>query len=155
MKKKWLVAVILAIFAAAVTWYSMGVVADKAEQARLVSIASQVQRHPDPWKLQYSTVLGGFLCQDLGATCDSANQLYITDVTTFSREELLKIGERAGWNLKVEGDCQRNPQSIGTEYLCQASTETNGYYVRITVVSDSANEPQELSVYVAKLRDAN
>lgn len=151
MKKKWLIAGILAIVTAAVTWYSLGVAADKADRDRLVAVADQVQRNPDPWTLQEEVVTGGFLCSDGDISCNSVSRRYKTDVK-FSRGELLKIGERTGWNLKVEGDCQPNPQSFGTQSLCKASTRTNGYYVGITVVSPSINEPQELSVYVVKLR---
>ena len=151
MKKKWWVigplALIVIVF---ITWYSLGVAADKREMEKMVSIADQI-KPPPSWRFNGESITGGFLCQDLSASCNSIARNYSTDVT-FTPDELRKIGARAGWNLTVDKDCTPNPQSLGTEYLCSAETRTDGYFVKITAVSRGADIPQDLSVYVVKLR---
>lgn len=153
MKKKWWVIGPLALLAVTfITWYSLGVAADNREVQKMVSIADQIQT-PAAWKLNGESITGGFLCQDLSASCDSIARNYSTDIT-FTPDALRKIGAAAGWDLSVDGDCAPNPQSLGTEYLCSAETRTDGNYISLTAVSRGANLPQDLSVYVTKLRDS-
>jgi hypothetical protein len=153
MKMKWWVIGPLAVIVVAfITWYSLGVAADKREVEKMVSIADKVQP-PATWKLNGESITSGFLCQDLSARCNSIARSYSTDIT-FTPDVLRKIGATAGWNLTVDKDCTPNPQSLGTEYLCKAETKTDGYFVSLTAVSRGANLPQDLSVYVAKLRDS-
>ena len=151
MKKKWwVIGPLAAIVIVFITWYSLGVAADKREMEKMVSIADQVQP-PASWKLNGESITGGFLCRDLSASCNSIARNFSTDVT-FTPDELRKIGTKAGWELTVDSDCTPNPQSLGTEYLCTAETRIDGYSVSLTAVSRGANLPQDLSVYVVKLR---
>lgn len=154
MNTKWLFSVAIVIFAAltsAIAWYSAGVASDKAEVAKMVSVADRIQA-PQTWILQDEAITGGFLCNDIDIACSSLSRRYTTDVT-FNPDELRKIGARANWELKVEGDCRLNPSSLGTQLLCKATAQDDGYFISMSVVARGDSEPQELSVYVEKLRD--
>lgn len=112
----------------------------REETARMAEIADQLP--PDPaWKQNPDTVdYTGFVCRPF--TGCAGLQRRWQPVQGLDAQSLQKRIDAAGWGLKLEGDCIREPETSGKTTLCSAEGHVQGYEVWLNVVSESSYRPE-------------
>lgn len=123
----------------------------RAETDRMASIAGSFPADP-AWELTGEAIRGEavFVCIDTNP-CASLHRNWDTG-GQLTPEQLRQLGENAGWDLEVEGDCQPDPLRTGGATVCEGSAQVQGYDVRVLVTDDGSGGPQTVSLHLEKIR---
>ena len=120
-----------------------------AEDRVTADIVARADRFaiPADWNVQNDIVRGErFLCRSSNP-CPSIARRWNTG-TELTIEDLQALSQPAGFPIKTEGTCERDPGSVGDATLCRSSGSDGEYEYQLVVSSTSAGEPHNVVLVV-------
>ena len=103
----------------------------------MVSVADSLAV-PSSWTLESEVVESEKLICLNANPCPSLSRTWQTD-TQLSADDLRRIAASAGWQVQVDGDCQRSEGAIGKRSVCSATSTDSGFEVELRVDSPEAD----------------
>lgn len=138
-------AVIAAALSGALAYVVHDHIADtKTEAARMTSIADQLEADPGWSEPSNNTGHLGYICRPFTGCAELQRRW--ASVPGLDAEDLQQRIDAAGWEMTINGDCLREPDTSGQATLCHASGFIQGYEVRISVLSKSSYEPESMLI---------
>lgn len=114
--------------------------------AEMVSVAEQLPV-PADWTVQSENVeseklvcLNANPCPSLSRTWQADRELRV--------EDLRSLAESAGWDVQIDGDCQRPEGAIGRRSVCSAEATDRGYDIQLRVDSSDQGSASQLWLHL-------
>lgn len=118
--------------------------------AQMGSVADQLEI-PETWTVVSEQVererficFNDKLCPTLSRTLQADRELGV--------EDILRLSEAAGWDLEIDGTCERTDAAVGMSSVCSAIATYEGHRIRLRVDSP---EPGAASLLRVQLKASN
>lgn len=116
----------------------------REETAKMISIADQLPAGPGWSEPGDNFGYQGYICRPFTGCAEMQRRW--APVPGLDADDLQQRIDSAGWEMAIDGDCIREPDTSGLATLCRAEGFVQGYEVRISVLSKSSYEPEAMLV---------